>query len=142
MTDYNTMSKKTLVKKIAKAMGVGVTSIRKESKESLVARAIKLFAAKPTVKVAGSVTPKPAPAQKAKEDGPHQHYRLTSNGGSTFLRRDQPRKPGDVAQYRVVKDPNLAFVVKSTHQLAIKLAEAAELLGTTVKALPFTPAVQ
>ena len=132
--DYNAMSKVELVKLIAKAMGVGVTAIRKDSKNSLVAHAITLFRKPAQQPATATATAKAGDSTPAE---PKRHYRLTSNGGSTFLRRDQPRKPGDVACYRVVEGADKAFVVKSAHQLVIKLEEAARLLGKNVTAVPF-----
>ena len=132
--DYNAMSKVELVKLVAKAMGVGVTAVRKESKADLVARAITLFR-KPAQRPAKAKTK--AAAGDSTPVEPKRHYRLTSNGGNTFLRRDQPRKPGEDAKYRVVEESAMAFVVKSKHQLVLKLAEATRLMGTEVTAVPF-----
>jgi hypothetical protein len=49
-------------------------------------------------------------------------------GADGWLRREQPRKPGDVARYRVVTDASKATVIKSRRQVELKLAEATTLL--------------
>ncbi len=140
--DYDAMSKRELVKLVAKAAGTSITQTRKHSKTVLVARAKKLFRPTPAAKAAfGTGTAAAPQATKPAVETPSadvkQHYRLTSNGGSTFLRRDQPRKPGDIPKYRVVEDITMATVTKSKHQLVIKLAEAQRLMGVPVTAVAF-----
>lgn len=45
-----------------------------------------------------------------------------------YLRRDQPRKPGDVAVFKIVAEQARASVYKSLHQAQAKLTEATSLL--------------
>ncbi len=136
--DYNAMSKVELVKLLVKVTGDNVTNLRKSPKDLLVGIAIK-FVRK--AQEAQQQSPPGRRTTKATGDStpvePKRHYRLTSNGGSTFLQRDQPRKPGEDAKYRVVKGEAMAFVVKSKHQLVLKLAEATRLMGMEVTAVPF-----
>ena len=144
--DYNAMTKRELVKLLAERTSDNVTNLRKFPKDSLVARAAEwvdrtVAAATPTATRRAAKTTGPqvhGGTTKGIEVPPAKHhYHLTSNGGSTFLRRDQPRKPGEDAKYRVVEEETMAFVVKSQHQLVIKLAEASRLMGTKVTAVRF-----
>ncbi|KKM01633.1 hypothetical protein LCGC14_1792430, partial [marine sediment metagenome] len=70
------------------------------------------------------------PVSKPAADKP-VGFRLKVNGG--WLRRDQPRKIGDVASYKVVTDVAKAFVVKSRQQAVNKLVEARSLTGGQVE---------
>lgn len=56
--------------------------------------------------------------------------RCTHTPVPSWLRRDQPRKPGDVAKYRVVTDPARASVYKTRRQAGVKLFEVVSLADT------------
>jgi len=68
----------------------------------------------------GVVAPKVSSIPKAPKVADVNGYRLKS--GDKYLRRDQPRKPGELATYKVV-ELSKATVIKTLRQAEVKVAE-------------------
>jgi hypothetical protein len=83
----------------------------------------------PGVPDAPEPEPEPAPLKLVPKPGvaafktESKGYRLTTPTAPGYLRRDQPRKPGDTASYKVVERAR-ATVIKTKRQADVKVDEA------------------
>jgi hypothetical protein len=143
---FESMKKIDLVRMIATGYeghtegNAGVGFWRTLPKETLVIVAADMFAtdeerATPKPEVAPPAAAPQAPPEPTSEPAPivpatggKQVYVLKCSGRDGWLRRDQPRKPGDKATYKVVTDLSKASVYRSLRQAEQKIVEAAALL--------------
>ena len=138
---FEAMKKTELVKKIADGYSdktFGVAHWREFPKETLMIIAADMLATDeergktpqpPTAAAPEPVverSPEPAPIVPAAVG--KAVYVLACVHRPGWLRRDQPRKPGDTASFKVVEDMEKASTYRSLRQAEIKLAEAAGLL--------------
>jgi hypothetical protein len=140
---FDGMKKADLVKMIAagyeghKDGSAGVGFWRTLPKETLVVVAADMFATdeeraktkpveQPPVTAAAPVPPEPTP-ERAPIVAPAGGYRLRCTGREGWLRRDQPRKPGEKPTWKRVEDATKASIYKTQRQAEAKLAEVASL---------------
>ena len=142
---FEAMKKIDLARKITtgygghKESGAGIAFWRTLPKETLVIVAADMFAtdeerARPKPDVALAVAPADASPERTSEPTPiaaptgdKQAYVLKCRHRDGWLRREQPRKPGDKATYKVVDDITKASVYRTLRQAEQKISEAAAL---------------
>jgi hypothetical protein len=64
---------------------------------------------------------------------PKGTFVLKVSDGAGWLRREQPRKPGDSARYRVVEEAKKATVYRTERMAALKLAESVALASVAAR---------
>jgi hypothetical protein len=148
---FDAMKKIDLVKKIATGYqghnegNAGVAFWRTLPKETLVVVAADMFSTdeerkvdatpEPIVVQPAGCTPDATPKGQTSEPAPNvaptgdkQVYVLKCRHRDGWLRREQPRKPGEKATYKVVTDVSKASVYRTRRQAEQKVFEAAALL--------------
>lgn len=124
MATFRNMDKKTLASQVAKREGKGVAFWRALPKETLVVVAAAAEAVTPAT-VVPAPTPEPEPIVAPVPTAPPAKvlYALLVSEGN-YLRRDQPRKPGDTATYKVVPREQASTYARYENAV-LKVAEAA-----------------
>lgn len=79
------------------------------------------------IRAAATTEPAPIAAPAAASAPAARGYRLRCTHTTGWLRRDQPRKPGDKATFKVVNDVTKASFYRTLRQAQAKLFEVAQL---------------
>jgi len=139
MVRFDEMNKKDLAKKIANAIEkkeYGVTFWRALPKETLVVVVADLLATDEERERTKDPVPAPQPSIETPQGqasgdapivAPAGGYRLRCTALEGWLRRDQPRKPGDKATWKRVEDVSKASIYRTLRQAEAKVAEVAGL---------------